>query len=1115
MHDVQQRVWCPAQLAITKASLSGPRLVVADGDAEAASWPREVQVMRFADLGPPSPGVELRIARNGGPDVLDELQVGHLQIRGACVMLGYHDNPVANSECYPGDGWFDSGDLGFVCDGRLFLTGRAKEMIIIRGANLYCYDVEAVAMQVAGTLPPLAAATSVYDPAEATEALLLFFVVEPEALPAVEVAALHELGHVSERLGALVCEVRHAVTSGLGVAPRCAIPVLEEHFHRTTSGKIQRGAFKKEYEAGKYALAAEALAHAANGTAASEYRVEWPMLPPESAAVSECTEDPLYILSPQQSTTVGAGITAFAAAQPGCFATTLAFDLHAQREQIASSDLTEWAAFVTRPWLVALVLDDARDSCGVAPCLRSLFVALELLRQPCFADEAAVRPRALLLTCGAIAASPMDACVPGAAHGGVWGLATSARLDQPRMALRQADLLAARDLEVARHAQLVLADARSSGAETQACWRGGARRVARLRRAKRHGPLASGGVFAGVACRVMITGGLGGLGVSAARRLLTASACDISLLSRSGRLRGGEQPALVLVDLFAAYAGRLEVRAVDCTSKAELVGVRCALGLACATIHMASAEVAWTPFGQLEWAGLFTEQAAKAVAAHALHAAAARSSTEPSVCISSVSSFSGVAGAYSASNAFLDSMAAAMAKRGVPMSSLLLPPVREVGMAARIYGERLEAGATPLGDLAIGASQVALHLLNHLRWPVSSVHLLLPLKAELVATGLSVLLPSSSTLLEEFQPSTAARAAVAAPPADDAAFASDVLEVLKRATRKPLTARTLFRGAGIDSLAAIAAATQLSALVDLPLTPMVLFEHASPADLAAHLYDRLHGSGSHEAGCDEAAAALADTLLDIHLERERIERAGVAQARVSAAAQQSASAVGKSIGEGLEERPRYALVGGGGHAREIIMFMRQEGRCEIVGIFDDDVASHGTLVEGVRVVGGTGSLPVGVNLLIAIGQNEVRKKIALKLDEVGANDGRPFWPRNGALVSESATVGAGTYIGPGVVVGPRASIGRHCILQPGAFVAHDALIGNYAFVGGRAMVAGFSALDEGAVLGMGAIVAPKKRVGAWTTVMIQSAVVSDIPEHVTCGGVPAAVMSESERTKVV
>ena len=57
-------------------------------------------------------------------------QVGHLQIRGACVMRGYCNNPTANTECDPGDGWFDSGDLGFLYKGRLCLTGRAKEMII-------------------------------------------------------------------------------------------------------------------------------------------------------------------------------------------------------------------------------------------------------------------------------------------------------------------------------------------------------------------------------------------------------------------------------------------------------------------------------------------------------------------------------------------------------------------------------------------------------------------------------------------------------------------------------------------------------------------------------------------------------------------------------------------------------------------------------------------------------------------------------------------------------------------------------------------------------------------------------------------------------------------------
>ena len=62
-----------------------------------------------------------------------------------------------------GDGWFDTGDLGFLHEGRLFLTGRAKEMIIIRGANYYCYEVEDAVTVIEGTIPARVAATSVYD----------------------------------------------------------------------------------------------------------------------------------------------------------------------------------------------------------------------------------------------------------------------------------------------------------------------------------------------------------------------------------------------------------------------------------------------------------------------------------------------------------------------------------------------------------------------------------------------------------------------------------------------------------------------------------------------------------------------------------------------------------------------------------------------------------------------------------------------------------------------------------------------------------------------------------------------------------------------------------------
>ena len=111
---------------------NGTQRLTADG--EATSDQQAVHAPRsFIDLGPPVAGVELRIVSpprgDGTPrSVLKELQVGHVQIRGACVMRGYHDHPAANAECMVGDGWLDSGDLGLLHRGRLVLTGRAKEV---------------------------------------------------------------------------------------------------------------------------------------------------------------------------------------------------------------------------------------------------------------------------------------------------------------------------------------------------------------------------------------------------------------------------------------------------------------------------------------------------------------------------------------------------------------------------------------------------------------------------------------------------------------------------------------------------------------------------------------------------------------------------------------------------------------------------------------------------------------------------------------------------------------------------------------------------------------------------------------------------------------------------
>ncbi|MCG8316876.1 MAG: condensation domain-containing protein, partial [Pseudomonadales bacterium] len=84
----------------------------------------------FIDLGGVVPGVEVRITDENNI-VVKEGVIGRMQIRGSVITPGYLNNEEANAEAFVGDGWFNSGDLGFLWDGRLTLTGREKEMIVV------------------------------------------------------------------------------------------------------------------------------------------------------------------------------------------------------------------------------------------------------------------------------------------------------------------------------------------------------------------------------------------------------------------------------------------------------------------------------------------------------------------------------------------------------------------------------------------------------------------------------------------------------------------------------------------------------------------------------------------------------------------------------------------------------------------------------------------------------------------------------------------------------------------------------------------------------------------------------------------------------------------------
>ncbi|WP_329572940.1 class I adenylate-forming enzyme family protein [Streptomyces sp. NBC_01361] len=94
-------------------------------------------------VGRPAPAVEVRIAGPGGEAVADG-EVGELWLRGQSVIRGYWRDEAATAAAFAPGGWFRTGDLATLRDGRVSVVDRIKDMVIRGGENVYCVEVEAV-----------------------------------------------------------------------------------------------------------------------------------------------------------------------------------------------------------------------------------------------------------------------------------------------------------------------------------------------------------------------------------------------------------------------------------------------------------------------------------------------------------------------------------------------------------------------------------------------------------------------------------------------------------------------------------------------------------------------------------------------------------------------------------------------------------------------------------------------------------------------------------------------------------------------------------------------------------------------------------------------------------
>jgi acyl-CoA synthetase (AMP-forming)/AMP-acid ligase II len=197
--------------------LSEATLAVAFSERGAPARAVERDGRALASVGKPVPGTEI------------EVRDGRIFVRGPSVMTGYFENPEATRRTLV-DGWLDTGDLGFVDGGELFVSGRAKDVVIVRGANHAPQTFEECLDKVEGVRLGCAVAVGYVPDGQDGEALLLLVEGEGDDLAA---------------------RVISAVAEQTSIRPHKVEILAPGTLPRTSSGKLRRQEALRRYLAGE------------------------------------------------------------------------------------------------------------------------------------------------------------------------------------------------------------------------------------------------------------------------------------------------------------------------------------------------------------------------------------------------------------------------------------------------------------------------------------------------------------------------------------------------------------------------------------------------------------------------------------------------------------------------------------------------------------------------------------------------------------------------------------------------------------------------------------------------------------------------------------------------
>jgi fatty-acyl-CoA synthase len=197
--------------------------------AQTSAQENNEQALELVSCGVAFPGHEVRIVDEQG-DALPERRVGEITTRGPSVTHGYYKNPEATAESWR-NGWLHTGDLGYIADGNLYVCGRLKDLIIIRGANYYPQDIEWSVAEIEGVRRDNVVAFSVQKNGD--ETLIVCAEANSSDAPLLRKSIASK---VSETCG---ITVGHVAIVRVGSLPK------------TSSGKVQRRRTKSLFEAGE------------------------------------------------------------------------------------------------------------------------------------------------------------------------------------------------------------------------------------------------------------------------------------------------------------------------------------------------------------------------------------------------------------------------------------------------------------------------------------------------------------------------------------------------------------------------------------------------------------------------------------------------------------------------------------------------------------------------------------------------------------------------------------------------------------------------------------------------------------------------------------------------